>query len=87
MTEYKVTSIITIEAVVSGTCCFVNTYKTQQCSAELFWMIMWEILTYEQVQKSMDFYFLKYQKNRSTVMLVGFLFRKRAGVSPVARIL
>lgn len=29
MTEYKVTSIITIEAVVSGTCCFVNTYKTQ----------------------------------------------------------
>lgn len=29
MTEYKVTSIMTVEAVESGTCCFVNTYKTQ----------------------------------------------------------
>ena len=29
MTEYKVTSIVTVSAVVCGTCCFVNTYKTQ----------------------------------------------------------
>lgn len=29
MKEYKVTPISSVESLVAGTCCFVNTYKTQ----------------------------------------------------------
>lgn len=29
MKEYKVTHISAVTPVVAGTCCFVNTYKTQ----------------------------------------------------------
>lgn len=29
MKEYKVTKIIKVTSIQCGTCCFVNTYKTQ----------------------------------------------------------